>query len=119
MVVHLFQTAYIITTSDEQPTFIIDGRPQMAQPKKPSGRRVEAASRAKPAQVERTDRTSRRDRVTALADQIFGDRAKAHRWLSKPKHELNGVTPLACLANDAGAERVTEMLYRIDSGFFA
>jgi putative toxin-antitoxin system antitoxin component (TIGR02293 family) len=57
--------------------------------------------------------------MTALAEQIFGDKAKAHRWLGKPKRALGGATPLAYLASKAGARRVEDMLYRIDSGFFA
>ncbi len=86
--------------------------------KKPKVRRPEAASRIKPARVEQTDRMTDIARVTALAEQIFGEKAKAHRWLRKPNRELDGVTPLACLAKDAGAQCVEEMLYRIDSGFF-
>jgi len=57
--------------------------------------------------------------VTALAEQIFGDNAKAHRWLRKPKRGLDGATPLAHLSSEAGTRRVEDMLYRIDSGFFA
>jgi putative toxin-antitoxin system antitoxin component (TIGR02293 family) len=57
--------------------------------------------------------------VTALAEQIFGDNEKAHRWLRKPKRGLDGATPLASLGSEAGTQLVEEMLYRIDSGFFA
>ena len=66
-----------------------------------------------------SDRATRLARVTALAEQTFGDKAQADRWLRKPKRALGGATPLAYLLDEAGARRVEEMLYRIDSGFFA
>lgn len=58
-------------------------------------------------------------RVEALAEQTFGDKAKADRWLRKPKRALGGATPLTYLVDEAGARRIEEMLYRIDSGIFA
>jgi putative toxin-antitoxin system antitoxin component (TIGR02293 family) len=58
-------------------------------------------------------------RVAELAEQTFGDRAKARRWLRKPKHALGYATPLAYLATEAGAQRVEQMLYRIDSGILS
>jgi putative toxin-antitoxin system antitoxin component (TIGR02293 family) len=57
--------------------------------------------------------------VMELAERIFGDKEKAHRWMRKPKLELGRATPLDSLASEAGARRVEEMLYRIDSGFLA
>ena len=68
---------------------------------------------------QKADRVIRIARVAALAEQIFGDKAKADRWMRKPKRALGGATPLACLASKAGAQHVEEMLYRIDSGFLA
>jgi len=58
-------------------------------------------------------------RVSALAEQTFGDRTEAERWLRKPKRALGDATPLDCLATDAGARCVEEMLYRIDSGILS
>ena len=72
-----------------------------------------------PLTVEETDRAIRLARVAELADKTFGDKAKAHRWLRKPKRALGQATPLAYLASEAGARLVEDMLYRIDSGFFA
>jgi putative toxin-antitoxin system antitoxin component (TIGR02293 family) len=69
--------------------------------------------------VEETDRAFRLARVAELAERIFGDKAKAHRWLRKPKRTLSRATPLTYLASEAGARLVEDMLYRIDSGFFA
>jgi putative toxin-antitoxin system antitoxin component (TIGR02293 family) len=62
------------------------------------------------------ERAIRLARMVELAEQIFGDTAKAHRWLRKPKRALGDVTPLASLATEAGTRRVEQMLYRIDSG---
>jgi putative toxin-antitoxin system antitoxin component (TIGR02293 family) len=84
--------------------------------KKPTARRRRPVSRAKPPTIERTDQLAR---VTALAEQVFGDNAKAHRWLRRPKRGLDGATPLASLGSEAGTRFVEEMLYRIDSGIFA
>ena len=75
--------------------------------------------RREPLTVEETDRAIRLARVAELAERIFGDREKAHRWMRKPKLELGGATPLAYLASETGARTVEEMLWRIDSGFFA
>jgi putative toxin-antitoxin system antitoxin component (TIGR02293 family) len=75
--------------------------------------------RREPLTVEETDRAIRLARVAELAEQTFGDQAKAHRWLRKPKRALGRATPLAYLASEAGARLVEEMLYRIDSGILS
>ena len=72
--------------------------------------------RREPLTVEETDRAIRLARIAELAAQTFGDKAKAHRWLRKPKGSLGRATPLAYLASEAGARLVEEMLHRIDSG---
>ena len=68
--------------------------------------------------VEEPDKAVRLARVADLARRVFGDDMKAHRWLRKPKRHLNGITPLAFLASEAGARVVEEMLHRIDDGLF-
>jgi putative toxin-antitoxin system antitoxin component (TIGR02293 family) len=75
--------------------------------------------RREPLTIEETDRAIRLARVAELAEHIFGDKAKANRWLRKPKRALGHAPPLAYLASEAGARLVEDMLYRIDSGFFA
>lgn len=55
-------------------------------------------------------------RVDCLATNVFGDPAKAYRWLRKPKQALGGETPLAYLATEEGARVVEEMLHQIDHG---
>jgi putative toxin-antitoxin system antitoxin component (TIGR02293 family) len=69
--------------------------------------------------VEETDKALRLARVAELAEQVFADKTKAHRWLRKPKRSLRGETPLAYLASEGGARLVEDMLYRIDDGVFA
>jgi putative toxin-antitoxin system antitoxin component (TIGR02293 family) len=69
--------------------------------------------------VEETDKALRLKRIASLAEQVFGNRTKAHRWLRKPKRSLAGDTPLAYLASEHGARIVEEMLGRIEHGIYA
>lgn len=85
-------------------------------PKRTLARRVAAHE---PLSVEETDKAVRLGRIDRLAAEIFGDPAKAHRWLRKPKNSLGGETPLAYLATEAGARAVEEMLNQIDHGILA
>jgi putative toxin-antitoxin system antitoxin component (TIGR02293 family) len=62
---------------------------------------------------------TRSERVIALAEKVFGDRAKANRWLRESKYALDGATPLACLASEAGAQAVEDMLHQIQHGMIA
>src|SRR5262249_36631657 len=75
---------------------------------------VKVRQRRAPTQTPET--AARVARISKLAEQIFGDEAKAARWLAKPKEALNGQTPLKFLADDQGANIIEEMLYRIDAG---
>jgi putative toxin-antitoxin system antitoxin component (TIGR02293 family) len=68
---------------------------------------------------EESDRVVRLARITALAEQVFGDEAKASRWLRQPKRRFGLSTPLDLLATEAGARLVEEMLYQIDDGMVA
>lgn len=69
--------------------------------------------------VEETDKALRLMRIVRQAQRVFGEPGKAHRWLRKPKHALNGETPVAFLASEEGARTVEEMLHRIDYGMAA
>jgi putative toxin-antitoxin system antitoxin component (TIGR02293 family) len=75
--------------------------------------------RHEPLTVEETDRAIRLARVAELAERIFGDKEKAHRWLRKPKLALDRATPLTYLASEGGARVVEDMLWRIDYGILA
>lgn len=85
-------------------------------PKRTLARRL---SEGEPLTVEETDKAVRLARVDRLAANVFGEAAKAHRWLRKPKKALGGETPLAYLATEAGARVVEEMLHQIDHGILA
>lgn len=85
-------------------------------PKRTLARRL---SDGEPLTIEETDKAVRLARVDRLATIVFGDAAKAHRWLRKPKKALRGETPLAYLATEAGARVVEEMLHQIDHGILA
>jgi putative toxin-antitoxin system antitoxin component (TIGR02293 family) len=85
-------------------------------PKRTFARRLK---RREPLTVEETDRAVRLARIAELAERIFGDKAKAHRWLRKPKRTLGRATPLAYLASEAGARLVEDMLYRIEYGIIS
>ena len=69
--------------------------------------------------VEETDKALRLKRIAVQAERVFGDPAKAYRWLRKPKRALNGATPVAYLVSEAGARAVEGMLIRIEHGMAA
>jgi putative toxin-antitoxin system antitoxin component (TIGR02293 family) len=85
-------------------------------PKRTLARRKAASE---PLTVEETDKALRLERIAVQAERVFGEPEKAQRWLRKAKRELNGETPLAYLASEAGARVVEEMLFRIEHGIFA
>ena len=55
----------------------------------------------------------RLERIAALAEQIFGTRVKARRWLRRPRRTLQGQTALSCIESESGAQIVEEMLRRM------
>jgi putative toxin-antitoxin system antitoxin component (TIGR02293 family) len=66
-----------------------------------------------------SDRAVRMARVTSLAEEVFGDDAKASRWLRKAKSRFDGRSPMEMLRTEAGARLVEEMLLQLDYGFVA
>lgn len=64
------------------------------------------------------DRLERFNRIIKLALDLFEDETETKRWLSTPKTDLSGETPLQALATDAGAKKVEAMLYRAEYGMF-
>jgi putative toxin-antitoxin system antitoxin component (TIGR02293 family) len=85
-------------------------------PKRTLARRIAANE---PLTVDETDKALRLGRIAALADRVFGNPEKAHRWMRKPKHLLGGRTPVDFLATESGGRQVEQMLYRIEHGMFA
>jgi putative toxin-antitoxin system antitoxin component (TIGR02293 family) len=56
--------------------------------------------------------------VIARAAEALGDREEAMRWLGNPVRELDYATPITILAADDGAERVMDILGRIEHGIW-
>lgn len=67
--------------------------------------------------VAESDRVMRIRHISDMADRIFGDREKAHRWLRKRSRVLKEV-PVVLLQSETGARLVEEELYRIDYGVY-
>lgn len=65
------------------------------------------------------DRVFRLQRIVEMAERIFADPDRAHRWLRKENRALNKAIPLELLETERGAHIVEEELYRIDFGMFA
>ncbi len=80
---------------------------------------VHRKSRREPLTHDESDRAVRIARIASLAEEVFGDDAKAARWLRKPKARFDGRTPLEVLSTEAGARLVEEMLLQLDYGFAA
>ncbi|MCK7553252.1 MbcA/ParS/Xre antitoxin family protein [Marinobacter goseongensis] len=57
-------------------------------------------------------------RLIAQAEAIFGNAENAQRWLSKPKRQLNGLSPNEAMQDEQGAQLVDQLLKQIDSGYF-
>jgi len=66
-----------------------------------------------------SDKAVRVARITAMAEQVFGEPERAWRWLRKPQERFGGKAPIDMLATEAGARLVEEMLVQIDDGIFA
>ena len=66
-----------------------------------------------------SDRAVRIARIASLAEEVFGDDAKAGRWLRKAKARFDGRSPMEMLRTEAGARLVEELLLQLDYGFAA
>ena len=80
---------------------------------------VHRKSKREPLTHDESDRAVRIARITSLAEEVFGDDAKAGRWLRKIKERFDGRTPLEVSRTEAGARLVEEMLLQLDYGIFA
>lgn len=76
-------------------------------------------ARHQPLSHDESDRAVRIARIVSQAEEVFGDNAKAGRWLRKPKVRFEGIAPLEMLRTEAGARIVEEMLLQLDYGFTA
>jgi putative toxin-antitoxin system antitoxin component (TIGR02293 family) len=68
---------------------------------------------------EESDRVTRVARIVAMAEETFGNREKASRWLHKPKRGFDDQTPIDLLDTEEGARIVEDRLFRIAHGLAA
>jgi putative toxin-antitoxin system antitoxin component (TIGR02293 family) len=68
---------------------------------------------------EESDKAVRVARITAAAEQVFGEPERAWRWLRKPKRRFDSKSPIEMLASEAGARLVEELIIQIDNGMAA
>jgi putative toxin-antitoxin system antitoxin component (TIGR02293 family) len=66
-----------------------------------------------------SERLARVGKTVVLAEQIFGDKDLALKWLHAPKRRLRGKTPFELLATAEGGQVVEEELIAIDEGYVA
>ena len=73
-------------------------------------------ARKEPLTIEESDRVVRLARIQALAEDVFGDAAKANRWLRDKLAMLEGKSPLELAQTESGARLVEQLLAKIDWG---
>jgi len=66
-----------------------------------------------------SDRVFRVARIGALAEEAFGDREKAVRWLHRPNRALGNAVPLHHIDTELGAREVEDVLGRIAHGVYS
>jgi putative toxin-antitoxin system antitoxin component (TIGR02293 family) len=66
-----------------------------------------------------SDRLVRLARILALAVWVLESNESAVAWLREPSGVLGGRSPLAAIATDPGAEKVSNMLYQMEHGIYA
>jgi putative toxin-antitoxin system antitoxin component (TIGR02293 family) len=73
-------------------------------------------TRKEPLSTDESDRVVRLTRIQSLSENLFGDAAKAHRWLREPLGILDGKSPLEVARTDSGARLIEQVLAKIDWG---
>lgn len=68
---------------------------------------------------EETGRWLRAAKITALAEEVFGNPEKASLWLHKPRKAFNSQNALTLMQTEAGARLVEDTLNQLDAGYFA
>lgn len=76
-------------------------------------------SKGKPLTPDEGDRLYRTSRIVILAEEIFGNREKAIRWLEKPRRALGGVSALTAVTTTPGYAAVEELLQQLHYGLSA
>jgi putative toxin-antitoxin system antitoxin component (TIGR02293 family) len=63
-------------------------------------------AKKEPLSIEESDRVVRLTRIQALAEDVFGDVAKANRWLREREGILDGKSPLEVARTESGARLI-------------
>jgi len=87
----------------------------VAPPRTLSHRRARG-ERLRPDESERVARIAK---TVVLAEQVFGDKDRALRWLHAPRRALGGKPPFELLATAEGGQVIEEELVGIDEGYVA
>src|SRR5438105_967692 len=66
-------------------------------------------SKREPLSTVKSDKAVRVARITALAEETFGEHERAWRWMRKPKRRFGGRMPIEVLATEAGAHLIEEL----------
>jgi putative toxin-antitoxin system antitoxin component (TIGR02293 family) len=74
------------------------------------------AARKEPLTMEESDRVVRLARIQASAEDVFGDKRNANRWLREPLGVLDDKSPLELAQTESGARLIEQLLAKIDWG---
>jgi putative toxin-antitoxin system antitoxin component (TIGR02293 family) len=82
----------------------------------PQRTRRHRAAKEQPLTIDESDRTVRLLQIQTLAENTFGDRDKANRWLRRPLTELGNEAPLIVAQTEVGARVIETILGKIAWG---
>lgn len=82
----------------------------------PHRTRRHRASKHQPLTVDESDRAVRLLRIQTIAEEAFGDKAKANSWLRRPLAALSGEAPLDLAETETGARVIETLLAKIAWG---
>lgn len=82
----------------------------------PQRTRRHRAAKDEPLTIDESDKLMRLIRIIVVADDIFGDHAKALTWLRRPLNSLGGESPLMMAGTEAGGRVVETILAQIGWG---
>ena len=82
----------------------------------PPRTRRHRAEKNQPLSLDESDRTVRLVRIQTIAEETFGDKEKAGRWLRRPLAELDSEAPLDVARTEAGARVIETILGKIAWG---
>lgn len=68
---------------------------------------------------EESDRLAMVERIVNFAEDVFGDKMKAHTWLRRPNRSLENQTPMDLLYGETGTRIVETLLERIQHGIYS